>query len=171
MSANIYSELLIAQKYLFEPMGMTSTDVIIEKESQEYGACQFKLQDHIVKFRTAKITPSKVGQFVTFWKRNKVGTIIPYDVQDQFDILIVNARHGNRFGYFIFPKHILLEHKILSKNEQDRKRALRVYPSWDIPKSPQAIKTQAWQLLYFFEINPNLVDSNQIKALLINNLY
>ncbi|OQA36315.1 MAG: MepB protein [Candidatus Dependentiae bacterium ADurb.Bin331] len=43
---------------------------------------------------------------------------------------------------------------------------MRVYPPWDIPESQQAKKTQAWQLIYFFEIKP-AIDSAKIIQLFI----
>lgn len=41
-----------------------------EPESKEYDACRFKLNGLNIISRKAKITPKKIGQFVTFWKRN-----------------------------------------------------------------------------------------------------
>jgi hypothetical protein len=37
----------------------------MEAESAEYGAYTFELNDLSVRFRVAKITPTKIGQFVT----------------------------------------------------------------------------------------------------------
>ena len=45
-----------------------------ELESKEYQACRFNLNNKHIICRTAKITPKKVGQFVTFWKRKKKQT-------------------------------------------------------------------------------------------------
>ena len=61
-------------------------------------------------------------------------------------------RNGHNFGQFIFPKSALLQHSILSKNGIGGKRAIRVYPPWDIATSHQAKNTQLWQLKYFLEI-------------------
>ncbi len=109
-----------------------------------------------VIFRSAKITPTKNGQFVTFWKRSAEGPIAPYDVRDQFDLLVVNVNHALQAGQFVFPKQVLLDQGVLSSSTQAGKRALRVYPPWDIPESKQAEKTQKWQLIYFFESKPVL---------------
>jgi hypothetical protein len=46
---------------------------MLERESLEYAACSFKLNSMSVKFRVAKITPTKIGQFVTLWKRVSKG--------------------------------------------------------------------------------------------------
>lgn len=87
-----------------------------------------------------------------FWKRDARGLSVPYDVTDSFDILIVRVRTANNFGQFIFPKQVLLEQKLLSPNGRGGKRALRIYPPWDIAESKQAKRTQVWQSPYFFEI-------------------
>jgi|GEM_PF-3635531 len=36
------------------------------------------------------------------------------------------------------------------------KMAIRVYPPWTTPTVKQAIKTQQWQLQYFFSFNTNI---------------
>ncbi len=107
--------------------------------------------DKCVISRVAKITPTKNGQFVTFWKRSFEGPIIPYDVSDPFDLLVVSVKNAEQCGRFVFPKDILVKQGVISSGTQEGKRAFRVYPPWDIPESKQAAKTQAWQLSYFFE--------------------
>jgi len=57
-----------------------------------------------------------------------------------------------KIGQFVFPKEVLCEKGIISKNSRGGKRAVRIYPPWDQPKSQQAKNTQAWQLNYFSEI-------------------
>lgn len=43
---------------------------------------------------------------------------------------------------------------------------MRIYPPWDITDSRQANKTQAWQLMYFFEIPPtNNIDVGKVIKL------
>lgn len=55
-------------------------------------------------------------------------------------------------GQFVFPKSVLHEKSLVSKEGHGGKQAMRVYPPWDVTENKQAQKTQAWQLLYFFEI-------------------
>jgi len=86
-----------------------------------YGACQFKINDLRIQFRVAKSTPKKTGQFVTLWKRLDSGPIQPYDIQDPIDLFIINVRDGACFGQFIFPKAVLCEKCILSKEGQEGK--------------------------------------------------
>ena len=136
----------------------------IEPESKEYDACQFELNGLNIVSRNAKITPKKVGQFVTFWKRNGNRTIEPLSETDQIDFYTVNVRTNNEFGQFVFPKSVLIKKGIISTDKKEGKRAFRVYPIWDIAKNKQAECTLKWQLNYFYEIN-NSTDFNKVKEL------
>lgn len=147
-----HCDLFLAEKLVYEPLGLFIQNVRLEKESADYGAAEFEIDKFKIKFRTAKITPTKIGQFVTFWKRMGKGPILPYDVDDLFDFLIVSVRSGNRFGQFVFPKNVLCENGLVSKLQIGGKRAMRVYPPWDQVDNSLAKKTQIWQTRYFFEI-------------------
>lgn len=148
----IASILAETQKLIFTPCGFELTNPIAEKESAAYSAYTFKLNHLKILFRTAKTTPSKIGQFVTLWKRIDKGPIQPYDLSDDFDFMIINTRTENHFGQFVFPKSVLSEQGILTKDLREGKRAIRVYPPWDKPNSKQALKTQKWQSYYFLDI-------------------
>lgn len=154
-----HPDLLVAKKLVYEPSGFTITNLVKEKESEEYGACEFEMNNRRIKFRVGKITPTKVGQFVTLWKRVGRGPIMPYDISDPIDLFVVSASNAAHFGQFVFPKDVLYEKGILSKEGKGGKRAMRIYPSWDVADNKQAKKTQAWQLPYFFEIHPNKNDN------------
>ncbi len=67
-----------------------------------------------------------------------------------------------------FSQTILVEKGIVS-DKKEGKRAIRVYPKWDVAEIKQAIKTQKWQLDYFLEIpvEGNL-DINRAKLLYSN---
>ena len=117
----------------------------------------------------AKITPTKVGQFVTLWKRIGNGPIQPYAMEDLIELFIIAAAKDNKFGLFIFPKSVLYKHGIIATNSQGGKLALRVYPSWDITTNKQAQKTQAWQLEHFLEV-PDNEPINQHRAQTLYNL-
>jgi hypothetical protein len=138
-----------------------------EAESEEYAASEFKLNHFRIKFRVAKITPTKVGQFVTLWKRIGCGPIQPFDLEDPFDLFVVSVRTPEHFGQFVFPKSVLDEKGILSSDGKGGKRAIRVYPPWDRTDNKQAVRTQKWQLLYFFEIPLNA----QIDLLRVQKLF
>ena len=128
---------------------MDVLEILKDKESQEYEAQIFKTNTNIIYYRKAKITPTKNGQFVTFWKRNTAGIIEPFHEDDSFDFLIIKVQKNNDFSVFVFPKIILKEKGIISTKNKEGKRALRVYPIWDKPESKQAEKSQNWQLKFF----------------------
>ena len=164
----IHPDLIAAQKLAYGPSWLSYKNLIKESESQEYGACTFEINNRLIKFRVAKKTPTKTGQFVTFWKRIGSGRILPYDVSDLFDVLVVSVRDDGHFGQFVFPRSVLCEKDFISKEGEGGKRAMRVYPPWDITENQQAKKTQAWQLLYFFEMDQNKpVDVVGIKKLFL----
>ena len=124
-----------------------------ESESKEYDACRFELNGRNILSRNAKITPKKVGQFVTFWKRNGNGPIEPFEESDRFDFYAVNVRTEYELGQFVFPKSVLIKKGIITTEKKEGKRGFRVYPKWDVAKNKQAQSTQKWQLDYFYEIN------------------
>ena len=140
------------QDLLYKPLNLSCTASVPESESTDYGACVFKLNGLNIRFRVAKITPTKIGQFVTLWKRIAKGPIQPYDALDAVDFFVISVRDKNNFGQFVFPKSILLEKDIFSKNGKGGKRGIRVYPAWDKALSSQAKKTQQWQLNYFLNM-------------------
>ena len=148
----IHSDLLATKDFVYNPCRFDSSPPQIEEQNAEYGAYVFNLNGQSIRFRVAKITPTKVGQFVTLWERIADGPIQPYDVLGEVDLFVISTREGNNFGQFIFPISVLSEHDILSSNGKGGKRAIRVYPPWAKTTSPQAQKTQKWQLEYFLEI-------------------
>ena len=107
--------------------------------------CPELLNKHII-LRTAKITPKKVGQFVTLWKRISGGPIMPFDETDPFDYCVINVQFGNQSGQFIFSRLLFYSKGILSKNGKD----YHVYPPWDVTVNAQAKKTQLWQSSHFY---------------------
>lgn len=153
-STDFYPDLLAVQEIAYNQSNLIIQNFIQEAESEKYSACRFELNNQRICYRLANITPKKIGQFVTVWKRNSQGITVPYDVADNFDFFIITVIDGNNFGQFIFPKKVLHEKGFVSKEQQGGKRGMRVYPAWDKPQNAQALKTQKWQLLYFFEIKP-----------------
>ncbi|HLO52782.1 MAG TPA: MepB family protein [Saprospiraceae bacterium] len=136
-------------------------------ESKEYGACTFELNGKKIEQRISKITPTKTGQFVTIWKRNKEGITEPFDISDDFDFIIITSKSGDNFGQFIFPKSVLADKGIITRNGKIGKRGIRVYPPWDFATNKQALKTQSWQTKYFLTIkNDSSNDFDLAKKLL-----
>jgi hypothetical protein len=166
LATAIPDTLLETKTLVFDPCGFELTNPILEKEGKDYGAYQFELNALKILFRLAKTTPTKVGQFVTVWKRIAKGPIQPFDLSDDIDLFIINTRSGDYFGQFILPKSVLSQQGILTNDLKEGKRAIRVYPPWDITTNKQAQKTQKWQLDYFLEIPiEKPLDLNRAKLL------
>ena len=139
---------------IYQPNQLIMTNLIEESESKEYSACSFMLNEVHIKFRSAHITPAKVGQFVTLWKRDATGEPIkPYDFADTIDFVVINVQSNKNQGQFVFSKAVLLAKNILSRSGNGGKRAFRIYPPWDIADNAQSKKSQAWQLNYFLAIS------------------
>ncbi|MCE5173737.1 MepB family protein [Paenibacillus profundus] len=155
-SDTIHSDLLATKDLVYNPCRFDCSRPLLEAQNAEYGAYVFNLNALSIRFRVARITPTKVGQFVTLWERIGDGPIQPYDVSDPVDFFVISTRKGSNFGQFIFPKVVLCEQDIVSNKGKGGKRAIRVYPPWDNPTSRQAQKTQIWQLEYFLEIPVNI---------------
>ena len=164
---SIHNDLKIVKELVYDKCGFDLTDLKQNLESKEYGACSFVLNGKTMQQRISKITPTKTGQFVTIWKRNENGITEPFDNSDDFDFVIITARNDNNFGQFIFPKSVLADNGIITKNGKEGKRGIRVYPPWDIVTNKQAMKTQNWQTKYFLTIkNDNKTDLDLATKLL-----
>ncbi len=171
------SELLIKKKdsltALWEFSQMTIKkysfhlqDLSISSESKDYQACSFYLNDQHVICRTAKITPKKVGQFVTIWKRMNGGPIQPFDYSDSFNLLVINVQTNEHFGQFVFPKEILLKKGIIRSKSKVGKLGFRVYPPWDKTTNASATKSQRWQENYFLNLDSiESIDVERLKSL------
>jgi hypothetical protein len=123
----------------------------IDREAKEYEGCRYQINSHRFIQRTSKVTPKKIGQFVTLWKRNQHNITTPIVISDGFDFVVILCKKGSLSGRFLFPSEELLNRGILSgmNSNQSGKRGFRVYPDWDIPTSKQAIETQKWQVQFF----------------------
>ncbi len=163
---SIPADLLLLQRFVFEAYGFDYTFPEREAESAEYDAHYFKINDLAVRYRKAKITPTKIGQFVTFWKREGDGPIQPYHSADKIDFLIVSVSNDNHLGVFVFSKSVLINQGIISTEKKEGKRAFRIYPPWDLPTSQQATKSQKWQQKYFLDIGAGNIDKDSVHELL-----
>jgi hypothetical protein len=168
-STLIHNDFFETKALVYKQCGFACTDPTAAAESAEYGACSFTLDGLLVQFRVAKTTPVKVGQFVTVWKRNGNGPIEPFDIMDNINLFIISTRSGSNFGQFVFPKTVLLSKGILSGNGKEGKRAIRVYPPWDIATSSQAKKTQQWQSPFFLQMSgAQKINLDHVKQLYKN---
>lgn len=156
---------------IFAPNHLIVTRVKEERQNSDYAAGRFKLSTGLdtktVRFRVAKQTSTKIGQFVTFWEKDANKTNQPYPFDEAPDLLVITVfRNNGMFGQFVFPKAILIKKGILRTNSTKGKMAIRVYPSWDSPTSTVAIQTQHWQLDYFFEVsNIDILPTQKIVEL------
>jgi hypothetical protein len=146
--------LLVAIQEVYTPAGLkVTTPAMRETESAEYGACRLGIDGRLVVFRVAKTTPTKVGQFVTLWKRPTPNAIIaPLDSADGVALVVVNVGEGSHRGQFVFPHMVLVEKGILSLAQKGGKRAFRVYPPWCQTLVRAAVLTQKWQAQYFLPL-------------------
>ena len=144
------------------------TNFATDAECLEYSGCSFKLDDLKVKFRQAKVTPKKVGLFVTLWQRNNENKTEPFNLNDPFDFYIIAARQEDHFGFFIFSKDLLSDKNILTNSKKEGKRGFRVYPDWTETVNNQAPKTKAWQTNYFINCNENNQTINEKLNSLMN---
>lgn len=170
ISEQIYFDFTASRDLIYNNCKFEISELILERESSEYGACTFKLNLSRVIFRIAKITPTKIGQFVTLWKRQGSGPIQPYDIKDDIKFFIISVRKGSNFGQFVFPQSVLSKYGIISNNGKGGKRAIRVYPPWDTAINKQAKMTQAWQLQYFLEVSNDSPEIDYHRAQILFGL-
>ncbi|GLF92388.1 mep operon protein MepB [Bacillus safensis] len=160
-----YNVLTYVNKMFYEPNHLSLKAVREEVQNSDYGAGLFQLNSKSIRFRVAKITPTKIGQFVAFWEKDEENKNQPFSYEKATDLLVINTfTSGNDFGQFVFPKEVLVKHNILKTDTTKGKMAIRVYPSWENPASKQAIETQKWQLEYF--VGMNNTDSLPVQELL-----
>ncbi|MEO6133813.1 MAG: MepB family protein [Ginsengibacter sp.] len=155
-------------RLVFQPLDLSISNFILNKESKEYEACFFTLNGKNIIYRLAKITPTKTGQFVTIWKRNENGITVPFDINDDIHFVIIAVTKDDQFGQFIFPTSVLADKGIITQSGKEGKRGIRVYPPWDKANNEQAIKTQVWQSKYFFlnDFGKNLQSTSEFRKLL-----
>lgn len=166
-SSNYNVDIRFLVDHLFHPLGVSIADVKTMDESVDYDAHTFRANSHLVIFRKAKITPKKIGQFVTIWKRNLGKITVPYDIKDDFSCLMILVEREAKVGIFIFPKSILHLHNIISDITSDGKRGFRVYPTWDLPTNKQALSSQIWQSVFFIDLSSaKIYDHPKAKFLL-----
>lgn len=166
----LIEELKKIEDTLFKVTNHTINNVLKELECEDYQGYNFQLGSLKIKYRKAKITPKKVGLFVTLWKRNEHNETIPFHIDDQFDFYLIVCEQDHQFGFFLFPKQLLSDKKIVSSHFYEGKRGFRIYPDWCETENKQATKTKDWQKDYF--INFSNQEANNLKhfhALLHND--
>ncbi|MFF3018904.1 MepB family protein [Streptomyces sp. NPDC057939] len=150
--AGLHDDLVEAKTRVYDPAGFTCSRPVAEPEGGEYAAHGFTLDGLAVGFRAARTTPAKVGQFVTVWKRSAEGPIRPFDTADGIDLVVISSRDGARSGQFVFPREVLCERGVMSRDGTGGKRGFRVYPPWVTTSNRQAAGTQNWQVDHFLHL-------------------
>ncbi|MGK5548739.1 MepB family protein [Streptomyces sp. URMC 127] len=164
--SGLHTDLLAAKTAVYDPSGFVCSRPVAEPESAEYAAHRFALDGQPVVFRVAKTTPTKAGQFVTVWQRSAEGPIRPFDAEDGIDLFVISSRDSGHFGQFVFPREVLCDRGIVSRNGKGGKRGFRVYPPWVTAPNRQANSTQAWQVNYFLPLpEDGSVDLARARAL------
>lgn len=157
----IYTEYL-------EKASIILSDIELENHNKEYHGALFKLNKQTVRFRKAKHTPTKAGLFVVAWQKDVNNKNEAYSYDKAPEYMMVYCENKMEHGLFLFPKNVLLEHKILSTNEQKGKMGFRVYPPCEINLNKQASKTQIWQSAYYIRLSNSytkLSEANDITYL------
>ncbi|WP_055698546.1 MULTISPECIES: MepB family protein [Streptomyces] len=148
----LHDDLLAAKASVYDPSGFVCSLPVPEPEGAEYAAYAFTLDGRSVRFRVGKTTPTKAGQFVTVWQRSEQGPIRPFDTDDGVDLFVISSHDDEGFGQFVFPREVLCERGIVSRDGSGGKRGFRVYPPWVTTTNRQARSTQAWQVDHFFDL-------------------
>ncbi|MET8778959.1 MepB family protein [Nocardia sp. NPDC004654] len=140
-------------RLLLDSLGLAFAAALPETENAEYGAFVSRVGRGSIRFRVGKLTPTKVGLFVTVWRRAADGSTEPLAAEDGVDLLVITAREEQRFGQFVFPKAALVEHGVVSVAGRGGKRGFRVYPPWSATQNRQAMRSQKWQCDFFLELD------------------
>lgn len=76
---SFHASLSYVDRTIFAPNHLIVTRVKEERQNSDYAAGRFKLSTGLdtktVRFRVAKQTPTKIGQFVTFWEKTLIKPI------------------------------------------------------------------------------------------------
>lgn len=112
---------------LYRPNNLIIKNPKEEKQNSDYGAGIFQLNSKSIRFRVAKITPNKIGQFVAFWEKDNRNKNQPFSYNQSPDLLVINTFADKKIGQFIFPKDILVKKGILKTDGQCGKMAVDLF--------------------------------------------
>ena len=96
-------DLRAAKALVYDISGFVCSRPSPEPESADYCAHSFSVNGSSVRFRTARTTPTKVGQFVTLWVRSMSGPIRPLDAGHDPDLVVISSGDTRQFRQFVFP--------------------------------------------------------------------
>lgn len=130
-------------------MGLAVT-IDPEEQNSDYESGIAHLADESLHIRTARVTPTKPGAFVAFWRRSTDGVTIPFGRDDVADGLLVFVEDGGRRGVFRFTPAHLADLGITS-GARAGKRGFRIYPRWCTGLNATAAAAQRAQGPAFLE--------------------
>jgi len=117
------NRLKLIDNVIYKANGLILSDVNEEKQNAEYDGYTFRLSNknsskHI-RFRVAKITPNKLGQFVSFWEKDSNHVNQPFTIDNTPDLLVISTfSETDKSGQFVFPKDILIKKILLNRQKQ-----------------------------------------------------
>ncbi|RLP77540.1 metallopeptidase [Mycetocola tolaasinivorans] len=126
---------------------------VLEEEATnaDYGAAILRIGAAGWRIRTARVTPTKPGGFVSAWRRGAAGETEPFFADSTIAGMIVFVEDAHRRGAFIWDTDQLTELGILHSPRHPGKRGFRVYPAWCSELNAQAQTTQRRQSAGFVE--------------------
>lgn len=184
--------LALVVRELFDPLEIVVSSTSSEPESAEYGGVLVRTLHHErsvgsegsegerrrrgaplseadVRVRTGKITPTKVGLFVTHWRRTADGSTGPFGTEDCADTLLVVVSESGpdpSRGVFVLDRESLAARGVVARAGVGGKRGFRVYPPWSQTDPGQATRTQRWQLEHFVPLPLGPGDRDRARSLL-----
>lgn len=143
------------RRYLTHPLAAecASAEVTPEEQQSDYEAGNTIINGELWQLRTARITATKPGAFVAFWRRNLAGETRPLDAQEVRSGLLVFVQDSERFGVFRFTAEHLESLGITRSSKSPGKRGFRVYPSWCGELNATATRTQSSQSAAFIDLS------------------
>lgn len=157
MFSDVIHPDVVAVTGLLEDFGIGCSPGVSEPDNAEYGAMVCGVGSSTMRIRVGKVTPTKVGLFVSVWRRAADGSTEPFPVESDVDALVVVAREGDRYGAFVFPVEVLATRGVVSAGGVGGKRGFRVYPPWSATGNPQARRSQSWQCDWFLDMSGGTV--------------
>ena len=86
-----YKTLTYVNEILYKPNHLIIKNIQEENQNSDYGAGVFQLNSKSVRFRVAKITPNKIGQFVAFWEKDEANKNQAFSYDNATDLLVINT--------------------------------------------------------------------------------
>ncbi|MFD3426005.1 MepB family protein [Nocardia fluminea] len=154
---------ILSARDLVASLGLHISATAPETQNAAYGASVSEVGCGRVRFRVGKRTPAKPGLFVSVWQRAGDGSTEPFAAEDGIDLLVITVGEESWVGQFVFPRHALVEHGIVSVAGRGGKRGFRVYPPWSATQNEQSRNSQKWQSAYFLDLEN--IDSRLARSL------